>query len=58
MKKGDIKPDNFILNDDKNSYKISDFGLSIDLSNKTEKSLMIEGFCGTPSYTSPELYEI
>eukprot|EP01084_Bolivina_argentea_P117795 209124_1 len=47
----DIKPDNILLGNDLN-YKLSDFGVSKDVSISTAKTK-----CGTPLYMAPELHQ-
>ena len=41
----DLKPENLLLNDDKKTIKIVDFGLSNDLTTA----------CGSPCYAAPEM---
>ncbi|KAJ6220343.1 hypothetical protein RDWZM_006155 [Blomia tropicalis] len=47
----DLKPDNVLL-DSANHIKISDFGLSVNLSFSSE---LLYTVCGTPKYTAPEM---
>lgn len=50
----DIKTENIMIDSDFNA-KLIDFGLARDFSVSEDK--MLETFCGSPSYTAPELLE-
>eukprot|EP00794_Sanderia_malayensis_P018287 gene18285-20110_t len=49
----DLKMDNILLNEAKNSIKLVDFGLS----NSFNKDELLKTHCGSPEYAAPELFE-
>jgi len=52
----DIKPDNFLIDDDKNII-VSDFGLSVDLSSTSKRITNTGDYGGTDGYMPPEFSE-
>jgi serine/threonine protein kinase len=50
----DVKPENFLYNDQTKQIKIADFGLSVFMSNS---DVNIIGDVGTLSYKAPEVFE-
>lgn len=53
----DIKPENFLI-DGNGFLKLNDFGCSLDLTQMDEQLPLNDIHCGTPSFKSPELYQV
>lgn len=52
----DVKPDNFLASQD-GVLKLCDFGLSLQLPDRSGLSFGFEGVAGTPPFMSPEMLE-
>ena len=50
-----MKPDNILVSAD-GRLKLSDFGLSINFDDVSDKSSVVS-ICGTPNYISPEVID-
>lgn len=46
----DLKAENVMINEQRRSLKIVDFGMSV----QTSESSLLTSFCGSPNYASPE----
>ena len=53
----DLKPENLLLDKDKKTIKIVDFGLSNIYKNDEGKEILLHTACGSPCYAAPEMVE-
>ncbi len=53
----DLKPENLLLDKDRKTIKIVDFGLSNIYKNDEGKEFLLHTACGSPCYAAPEMVE-